>query len=110
MYNKIRRKFSLEYAVGVFPSSDYLLSLFSDDMYRHTYRPYSDIDSYDLEELLNLAFSDLTYLGDPFAPTNKAKKDYRSKSLELSRELLQYLSEHSPHVLIKLIRNSQADS
>jgi hypothetical protein len=110
-YNKVRDFLSLKCYVGPFPSTNYLLRQFSGDMYQHMYRPWSNLDSLDLEELLKIAFSDLTYLGDPLATPSETKKIFsRSKSLELSKSLLREMSKTSPHLLVKVLRNSQAFS
>jgi len=78
-------------------------------MSKHLYRPYGDIDRWTREQLLETAFSSLIYLSDPFLKPETLRSG-KSKSLELSRLLLDQLSRDCPHLLVKVLLNSQAFS
>lgn len=108
-YNLLKRKF-LKIPEMHFPSADRLLSLFARDMGTHLYRPHVDFDKLTTEELLVLAFSDLSYLTDPFEPTKRQANTHKSKSLVLSKEICRVLATERPHLFLKLMQNSQAFS
>nr|QIR30248.1 RNA-dependent RNA polymerase [Plasmopara viticola lesion associated mitovirus 25] len=109
LYTRIRRSLSLDWYIASFPSTDNLLDLYSSDMVKHLYRPYVDLDKMETEELLTLAFSDLSYLSYPFE-LSKMNRASKSKSLELSRDILRALARDRPHLLLKVMRSSQAFS
>jgi len=110
MYNKIRRSLSLDFYISKFPSTENLLDQYSNDMSNHLYRPNIDFDKLNIKELLKAAFSDMTFIGDPFLNEDLDSHKRRSKSLVLSKGLLDLLSIECPHLLMKVLRNSQAFS
>lgn len=112
MYSSLRRFLSFGTYAAHFPSMENILGQYSEDMMRHQYRPFIEFwKELEIQDLAKLAFSDLTYIGDPrlkFAKT--VPKAGRSKSLDLSRQFLSDLGQKSPHIFMKMMRNSQAFS
>jgi hypothetical protein len=107
MYSLIRRKYSFEWYAGAWPSAERILSEYSKDMSKHLYRPITELETYTTEELLFLAFSRFGFISNPFEEPKKLNKS-RSKSMELSKKLINDLWAQRPHLALKLIANSQA--
>jgi len=106
-YRKYRRYFSFS-TISSFPSTQHVLGSLADLL--HASASHFDLDSsIDEPQVVKLAFSSMSRLqwalGDQTVRT-----DTKSKSLQLSRELIRELFMVSPELAMSLYANSQADS
>lgn len=81
-YSKLKREFWNWYSSD-FPSGDHLLGQYADELYKtYTIRP--DPDRLSDEQLLEIAFSDLSRVTDPFSKP-KASQIRKAKSSQFEK-------------------------
>lgn len=106
-YRKYRRFYSFS-DVSLFPSSESMISAFSEKLASSASHYLHNFEELTLAEQVKLAYSDLARI--TWAFDEQRSRSRKVKSLELSRDLLLKLAQHNPSLVIKLITESQADT